>query len=588
MKTKQTDPLAVDFRNFLFLIWQHLNLPEPTYVQYKIAEYMQHGNPDTYDPKVGRADVVRAFRGVGKSYIAAAYALWCLYRDPENEKILVVSASSVKAKEFVAQCKGILMTFSILKHLRPNDDQRNSFDRFDVRQASLSQSPSLKAAGITGQITGSRATRILADDIEIENNAKTEQARETLMRAVSEFEAIKVPAHYEDDKLVRPAADIAFLGTPQTEESIYNRLLRERGYASFCVPARYPKEDKMDVYKLQRDDGLTIDILAPFIKEDILKNPKIQDNPTDPTRFGEDDLLSRQGKGKSFFGLQYMLDTTLSDADRYPLKQNDLMVMGVNAAKAPITIQWGQHTDKKNVRDDIPNVGFTGDYFLGPLFADGEWRDYTGSILFVDPAGRGADETAWAIVKTLNGILYVCKIGGHNGNVQESYLKIARDAKHYGVNMIHIAPNFAPGVWISGFQPVLTKVWPGGCTVEEADWAKGRKEERIIDTLEPVMATHRLVVDESVARDQAFIYQLTHITRERASLKHDDRVDALAGAVSYFQRVLEMDMSAAAKAINEEELQDMLDDFMETAKGGPMSVRFKSKRKDTEVYQRRI
>ena len=150
--------------------------------------------------------------------------------------------------------------------------------------------------------------------------------------------------------------------------------------------------------------------------------------------------------------------------------------------------------------------------------------------------------------------------------------------------MISIVPNFAPGVWISGFQPVLAKVWPGGCTVEEAAWAKGRKEERIIDTLEPVMATHRLVVDESVARDQTLIYQLTHITRERASLKHDDRVDALAGAVSHFQRVLEMDMDQAAKDISELETQEMLDDFIETAKHG-IAMRFKSKRKGTEVYQ---
>ena len=219
----------------------------------------------------------------------------------------MVSASSVKAKEFVSQATGILMTFDLLRFLRPLEDQRNSFDRFDVRQASLSQSPSLKAAGITGQITGSRATRIIADDIEIEGNARTEAARETLMRAVSEFEAIKVPAHYEQDELIRPAADVLFLGTPQTEESIYNRLVRERNYSSFCVPARYPKIDKFDVYKIQRDDALTVDVLAPFITKSIEKDPSLIDKPVGPTRFGEDDLISREAKGKAFFGLQYML-----------------------------------------------------------------------------------------------------------------------------------------------------------------------------------------------------------------------------------------------------------------------------------------
>ena len=62
----KNDPLAADFRNFLFLIWQHLNLPEPTTAQYEIASFMQHGYPEGYDPKIGRADIVRAFRGVGK------------------------------------------------------------------------------------------------------------------------------------------------------------------------------------------------------------------------------------------------------------------------------------------------------------------------------------------------------------------------------------------------------------------------------------------------------------------------------------------------------------------------------------------
>ena len=47
-----------DFRNFLFVVWKHLNLPNPTDLQYDIAEFMQHG------PK---RSVVMAFRGVGKS-----------------------------------------------------------------------------------------------------------------------------------------------------------------------------------------------------------------------------------------------------------------------------------------------------------------------------------------------------------------------------------------------------------------------------------------------------------------------------------------------------------------------------------------
>jgi hypothetical protein len=75
----------------------------------------------------------------------------------------------------------------------------------------------------------------------------------------------------------------------------------------------------------------------------------------------------------------------------------------------------------------------------------------------------------------------------------------------------------------------------------------GQKEKRIIDTLEPVMAQHRLIVDrdliqrdyDSVAHlpvDEAFqyrlFYQMTRITRDRKSVPHDDRIEAVAGAVT--------------------------------------------------------
>jgi hypothetical protein len=65
-----------------------------------------------------------------------------------------------------------------------------------------------------------------------------------------------------------------------------------------------------------------------------------------------------------------------------------------------------------------------------------------------------------------------------------------------------------------------------GATVQESEWAKGQKETRIIDTLEPVMTQHRLVVAESFLRDDvttedsnsSFLYQLTDITKDRGAL----------------------------------------------------------------------
>lgn len=271
-----------------------------------------------------------------------------------------------------------------------------------------------------------------------------------------------------------------------------------------------------------------------------------------------------------------MLDTSLSDAERYPLKQHDLIVMAANPLKAPLQVQWGRENDKENYVKDIPNLGFSGDHFLRPLFVDKEWEPYESKVLFVDPSGRGADETAWAIVAALNGIMYLLDCKGFPGDPTEAMTRIALDAKKYDVNTIEVEPNYGQGMWVAAFQPILNDIWKGGCTVVESEWAKGQKELRIIDTLEPVLTQHRLVIDESLARRESrseshaysLLYQMTHVTRDRGSLKHDDRLDALAGAVAHYQRSMSQDVDQAAKAVLDARFDEEMEDFVEWVEGG--------------------
>ena len=79
-----------DFRNFLYLVWRELNLPEPTPIQYEIAEYMQSGD---------KRAIIEGFRGVGKSWICSAFVVHQLLLDP-TKNILVVSASKTRADDF--------------------------------------------------------------------------------------------------------------------------------------------------------------------------------------------------------------------------------------------------------------------------------------------------------------------------------------------------------------------------------------------------------------------------------------------------------------------------------------------------------
>ncbi|MDR5812028.1 phage terminase large subunit [Caballeronia sp. LZ033] len=580
------DPVREEFRNLLFLVWEHMGLPAPTPAQYDIARFLQFGwagygvdadgaifdwygddevEPDRsgctrlVEPSAFREDIIEAFRGVGKSYATSAYVLWRLYRNPETEKVLVVSASGSKSKEFISMTKALLLTMDQFEHMRPRDDQRDTAWSFDVNGSNISQSPSLKAVGITSQITGSRASLIVADDVESADNARTEEARERLLQKTNEFAAIKVTG----------GADVIFLGTPQTAESIYTKLIKQMGALGWILPARYPQADKRQSYVFQREGKSDWDALAPRAQR-VDRDPSLQWTPTDPERFNEAELQTREAKGRSYFALQFQLDTSLSDAERYPLKLHDLVVMSCNSTKAPSEVQWGHDTGNKNKRTDLQNFGFTGDFWLGPLFIDPEWRPFEQAVLFVDPSGRGKDETAWAVVKTLNGKMYVVESGGVSGDPDTAMVAVATAAKRHKVHEILVEPNYAGNIWINAFEPKLSKVWPAekpgdtaGCSVKEAEWSRTQKEVRIIETLEPVMATHRLVVDESVAQDAVLMYQLTHITRERGCLSHDDRLDALAGAVAALANTLRVDEDQAVREMKEAEEDEMLEEFIE-------------------------
>ena len=146
-----------DFRVFLTLVWRELDLPKPTRAQLAIAEYLQHG------PKRLQ---ISAFRGVGKSWITAAFVLWNLYTDPDR-KIMVISASKERADNFSIFCQKLILDIEWLSHLRPKDsDQRWSRISFDVGPAKPHQAPSVKSVGITGQMTGSRSDLLVYDDVE--------------------------------------------------------------------------------------------------------------------------------------------------------------------------------------------------------------------------------------------------------------------------------------------------------------------------------------------------------------------------------------------------------------------------------------
>jgi len=526
------EPLSSDFRYFLVLVWRHLSLPDPTPIQLDIAAYMQHGS---------KRRIVEAFRGVGKSWMAAAYVLWLLRRNPQL-KIMVVSASKTRADDFTMFCLRLIREIPMLQCLEPDrDEQRSSVNRFDVRPAIPDQSPSVKAVGIFGQLTGSRADLILPDDVETPTTAWSVGMREKLLAAVGEFNAI-----------LKPGGEIMFLGTPQTEESVYNKLA-QRGYQVRIWPARYP--EKPARYN---------DCLAPVIMDGC---PELTGQPTDPGRFNEMDLLSRETSyGRSAFALQFQLDTSLSDSERFPLKLADLMVLEVSD-HGPEKVVWSSGAEYRI--SDLPTVGFSGDYFYRPAYIHGTWLPFDGCVMFIDPSGRGLDETAYAIVAHLNGNLFLLESGAFREGYTEPVLQgLAAAAKRQKVNLILLEDQFGQGMLESLLKPYLQVQHP--CSVETVR-SNVQKERRIIAALEPVLNQHRLIVSRSViesdakGRDEEVIerrlayqlfHQLTHLTVDRGCLAHDDRLDALAGAVQYWNESLAIDEDLAIRE-RQSELWDL-------------------------------
>jgi hypothetical protein len=225
--------------------------------------------------------------------------------------------------------------------------------------------------------------------------------------------------------------------------------------------------------------------------------------------------------------------------------------------------------------NELPNVGLAGDKFYAPEDTIGR-AEYTGSVLAIDPSGRGSDETAYAVVKMLNGFLHVVDCGGVEGGYSDSTLQHLTDlAKIHQVNMVLIESNFGDGMFTELLKPYLLNTYP--VTVEEVRHSK-QKEQRIIDTLEPVMNQHRLVVDPKVIQkdydstqhmppDKAakymLAYQMTRITKQRGALAHDDRLDVLAMAVQYWSDQMAADADTEIRTRKEELLEEELDKFLD-------------------------
>lgn len=522
--------LVTHFPTYLKYVYKHIYLPDSTPLQNRIAEIL--------DENKSRL-ILQAARGTGKSYIAAIYATWRLLRNVD-EKVLIVSASGPKAIEIATFVRRLFEEVPLLNHIKPGPDQRDSVLSFDVQGSKTSIAPSVAAVGITSQITGRRATLVLADDVEVPSNSMTELMREKLLARTAEFEALLIPDL---------PSSVLYLGTPQSMESIYGKL----DYETRILPAQVP-EDVL-IYNGKLDDWIML-----------------QGKPgeaTDKVRFPEEVLLERRaGMGAAMFKLQYNLDTTLSDAERFPLKAKDLIVTSITKEEAPMSITYTG--SKEYVINELPTLGFTGDVYHRPLRINSSYMKYDVIVMSIDPSGAGTDETTCAILGVANGYVYVLDVDGTDkGYSEEALVWLANKAKEYNVNVIVPEKNWGGGMFYNLLSKVVSSIYP--CTIVDDFNVRGQKEVRIIDNIEPLATNHKLVFSyELIQKDvemvqkeptkivYSLMYQYTHITRDKGSLTHDDRLDALAIACQYVKDMVMVDTDDTIKRLKQKEMEDFL------------------------------
>ena len=544
--------LRDSFPNFACYLLRELRLADtPTRQQISVCDWMQNG-PDK--------SLTVAFRGLGKSILASFYALWRLRVDP-SEKILVVSATAVKSTDFTSFMLRCIGEIDILQCLMPGPANRFSSVAFDVGPTTVEQSTSVRAMGVMGAVTGQRCTCAILDDVETLANVITPLKQERVAHAVEEIQSIIKP----DEGQLLPRK-ILYLGTPHVETSIYLRLVRERDYAARYWPALYPEE--LDSYEGNLD---------PVIEQEVIENPGLVGEPTDPERFAHEDLLQRQASmTKASFELQFMLNTRLTTLDKFPIRLGDLLVMDIDGTALPETVVWSNQPDVR--LQELVCVGMGADRFYHrPIFYNG-WipRDETWRcVLSVDPAGRGRDELAWAVVAELNGNLFLLESGGSTlGYADEVLQHLARVAKKWDVNYVVAESNMGDGMFSALLKPHLLREYP--VTIEEVRHNQ-RKEERLCDTLGPLIQQHRLVVTTRVIKQdyrlldedpenghsRSLFVQASRLTAEKGCLSFDDRLDALAIACAHFIEAAAQDQNRARQQRADQLQQESYDAWLD-------------------------
>lgn len=547
------------FREFAELGMRFLGF-ELTDMQGDIADYMQDGP---------RNSMVAAQRGEAKSTLAALYVVWCLIRD-QSTRALIVSGGEKQASDVAVLIIRMIDTWGMLCWLRPDKTRgdRTSYESYDVHVdlKPLDKSASVACVGITAQLQGKRADILIPDDIETTNNGLTATSRELLLLRSRDFAAINTHGK------------TLYLGTPQTKDSIYKTLAR-RGFEIRVWPGRVPTVEEEARYG---------DTLAPFVREMMSTHARVgfgldgtRGEVTDPMRYTEQDLIGKElDFGPEGFQLQYMLDTSLADAQRTRVKLSDGIVVSLGSDAAPDVLFYA--ATPQNRLQSVPEA-IAGETLYRAAGAGELLLPYQHKLMMIDPAGTGGDEVSFAILGALNSYIHLMGVGGVQGGLtDENCNKLLDYAEDFGIADIVMEANMGHGTASMVLMNAIAKRQLTGKVGVRDIYAKGQKERRIIDSLSPVFRRHKFVIHErAIEMDEehcaaypgerrrlySAMFQLQNITYDRGSLAKDDRADAIAHGVNELKGFLAVDEEKEAEKLQQQQAQEFISNPMGYTKG---------------------
>jgi hypothetical protein len=458
--TRMTEPPA----NLLEFVWvwnTHLGQGTPA-VHRRILRWLDARK------RAGEGRLLlMAFRGCGKSTLVGLYCAWLLARWPET-RILVLAADHQLATKMVAAVRRIVERHPLCAHLVPQHAEAWASDRFIVNRQGAPRDPSVLAAGLGGNITGTRADVIICDDVEVAGNCDSPGKRENLRERLAETEFI-----------LTPGGTILYVGTPHCAESLY--LHPDEGEA-FLGRYRRLRLPLLDAAGRSAWPERFSAEMAARMREQV-----------GPIYFGRQMLLRPVAGGAARLDprtiIRYAEDTDYREAHGRPV----LSLLGRRM------VSGGGFWDPAYGR---PGSGDGS--VLAATYADAEGNHYLHRLAYLTHDPDAPDDPA-----------------------TQQCRQVARIARELLLPVLRVETN-----GIGRFLPALLKremARAGAACAVVEQHSRHAKQDRILSALDPVLAARRLHAHERVFRTP-FPTEMSEWKPDTPGLR-DDALDAVSGCL---------------------------------------------------------